>query len=55
MTDSGITFKRIDCIGIYKDGVLTAIEEQPNGCVIRHMTTVATKTDAISLFGIDRV
>ncbi len=51
--NNGITFKRIDCRGIYIDGNLAAIETQ-NGKIERWTVKEANNTDSNKLFGLDK-
>ncbi len=54
MSDQGITYKRIDCIGIYRDGSLVAIEAQ-NGHIERWATKPCDRKTSMEIFGVDKV
>lgn len=51
----GLTFTREDVVCIWRDSELVAIEWQPNGKIVRFMTTAATKADSMALLGLDKV
>lgn len=49
-----LTFKRIDCIGIYRDGELVCIEEQ-NGHITRYAVTPCDRKKSMEIYGVDKV
>jgi hypothetical protein len=50
----GLSFSQEVFLTIRRDGELIAIEEQPNGHTLRHVTKIATRADSLAVFGADK-
>lgn len=50
-----LMFSQEVLLTIRRHGDLLAVEEQPNGHIVRHITKVATRGDTMELFGVDKV